>query len=96
MLSQVAQFAPQFEVELEDASVDLRAMFDSARKYGLPGPDTAFQQVSVRLDLHSSSDPDRVRALVTHAEMGCHAVRSLQNPVPVTMQASLNREPLEM
>ncbi len=96
MLSQVAQFAPQFEVEIEDASVDLRATFNSARKYGLPGGDTAFSKMEVRLDIRSGSDPDRVRALAAHAEMGCHAMRSLETPVPVSLAVTLNRETIEI
>jgi organic hydroperoxide reductase OsmC/OhrA len=96
MLSQVAQFAPQFEVEIEDASVDLRATFDSARKYGLSEEDTSFSKVEVRLDIRSGSDPERVRALAAHAEKGCHAVRSLEVPVPVSLAVTLNREALKI
>jgi len=96
MLSQVAQFAPMFDVEVEDASVDFRATFDSAAKYGLTDAPTAFEAVAIRLDVHSQSQPAKVKALLEHAEMGCHAVQSLENPVPVVLQATLNRVAVEL
>lgn len=96
MLSQVAQFAPQFDVEIEEASVDLRATFDSARKYGLPGPGTHFTNVAIRLDIRSGNDPAKIKSLLKHAEMGCHAARSFQEVVPVTLQATLNRESVDL
>ena len=94
MLSQVAQFAPEFNVILEEASVDLRATFDSAAKYGLSNNSTAFQQVVVKINLQSPTDPEQVRRLVAHAERGCHTSQTFLNPVPVTIEAQLNREPL--
>jgi organic hydroperoxide reductase OsmC/OhrA len=96
MVSQVAQFAPEFGVILEEASVDLRATFDSTQKYGLSQNPTAFQSVTIVVDIRSPSPIEQVQRLARHAEMGCHAAQSLQAPVPVATRFQLNRQPLEL
>jgi organic hydroperoxide reductase OsmC/OhrA len=95
MLSQLAQFAPLYNVILQEAAVDLRATFDSSAKYGLSENPTAFQKVTIQIDLKSPTDPDLVRQLVAHAERGCHASQTIQTPVPVQVEAHLNRELLD-
>jgi organic hydroperoxide reductase OsmC/OhrA len=90
----VAQFAPEFDVDLEDVHADVRATFDSSAKYGLPSRGTAFQQVTVRLTIKSPSPSGQVQKLVAHAEMGCHAAQSLREPVPVSFETRLNGEAL--
>lgn len=90
MLSQVAQFAPMFDVVVEDASVDLRVPFDSTAKYGLSSRSTAFQQAEFRLAIQSPSPIDDVLKLVEHAKIGCHASQSFSSTVPVTVTARIN------
>jgi uncharacterized OsmC-like protein len=96
MVSQVAQFSPEFDVVLDEVKIDLRAEFDSSDKYGFPGAGTAFQKATVKLSIASPSPIDRVRALIKHAEKGCHAVQSLRNPVPVSYDFDLNGETLKL
>ncbi|MEI8130844.1 MAG: OsmC family protein [Leptolinea sp.] len=91
MLSQVAQFAPYFNVILVDVNVDLRAEFDSAAKYGLPGPGTAFQKVIYKVNVVSPSPEDQVNALLQHAEQSCHTAQSFIQPVPVEVQATIKQ-----
>jgi organic hydroperoxide reductase OsmC/OhrA len=95
MLSQLAQFAPLYNVILQDAAVDLRATFDSSAKYGLSENPTAFEKVTIKIDIKSPSDPALVRQLVAHTERGCHASQTMQNPVPVAVEAHLNRALLD-
>lgn len=94
MVSQVAQFAPIYDVELLDVRVDLRATFDSTAKYGLSDHPTAFQKVAIQLEVKSSSAREQVEKLIAHAEMGCHAAQSFSAPVPVETQVTLNGERL--
>jgi organic hydroperoxide reductase OsmC/OhrA len=96
MLSQVAQFAPEYDVVLQEANVDLRASFDSSSKYGLSDASTAFQKMSIRIVVKSSSPVEQVQRLITHAERGCHAARSMREPVPVLIEAVVNGETLAM
>jgi hypothetical protein len=91
MLSQVAQFAPDFEVILVDVDVDLRAEFDSAIKYGLPGPGTAFQKVIYKINVVSPSPEEKVQALLQQAELNCHASQSFIHPVPVEVQTNIKQ-----
>lgn len=87
----MAQFAPIFDVVIEDVNVDLRATFDSVDKYGMSGSGTtAFQKVIFRLAVKSPSPQEQVRQLIEHSERGCHAAQSLRNPVPVEMEFSIN------
>jgi organic hydroperoxide reductase OsmC/OhrA len=95
MASQVAQFAPDFKVILEDVNVDVRAEFDSTAKYGLSQNDTAFQRVTFRLVIKSPSPLEQVRKLAAHAERGCHAGQSLAKPVPVSLALLINGEEVE-
>ncbi len=82
----MVQFAHLYEVILRNADVDLRATFDSADKFDLPGPGAAFQKVVVRLTIDSPSPREQVMALATHAERGCHAAQSIRQPVPVELE----------
>jgi len=96
MLSQVAQYAPMFEVIIEDATVDLRVTFDSTAKYRLSDSPTAFQNAIFKLNIHSPSSLDQVRALVEHAKMSCHASQSFSTPVPVSVSAFVNGEDIDI
>ncbi|MEJ5202597.1 MAG: OsmC family protein [Anaerolineales bacterium] len=90
MVSQVAQFAPEFDVILEEVSVDLRATFDSSAKYNLSDNPTAFQKVAIKLYVRSPSPLTQINRLIAHAEKGCHAAQSLRNPVDVIFEAQVN------
>jgi hypothetical protein len=89
MLSQVAQFAPYFDVILVDVDVDLRAEFDSAVKYGLPGPGTAFQKVIYKVNVVSPSPKEQVDALLQQAELNCHTSQSFIHPVSVEVVTTI-------
>jgi uncharacterized OsmC-like protein len=89
LLSQVAQFAPLYKVEIEDVDVDLRVEFDDAEKHGLPGPGAAFTNVVFKIKIKSSSPAEQVEKLLTHAERGCHAAQSLRAAVPVTVETEI-------
>ncbi len=85
----MVQFAPLYQVELWDVNVDLRAQFDDAEKYNLPGPGAAFQQVVYKLKVVSPSADEAIQILIQHAERGCHTAQSLRLPVPVSVEAEI-------
>ena len=82
-------------MEIHDADADLRASFSPADKLGIAGPDGAFQEVAVSLEIRSPAPAERVRQLVTHAERGCHATQSVRAEVPVRLLARLNGDDLD-
>jgi uncharacterized OsmC-like protein len=96
LITQLARFAPLYDVPLEDVQADVRAEFNIADKFGLEGPDGAFEQVTYALTLRSSAPPEQVRLLVEHAERACHAAQSLRQPVPFSLEVQLNDEPLPL
>lgn len=85
----MVQFAPFYQVQLNDISVDLRVQFDDAEKYNLPGPGAAFQSVTYKMKVVSSSANEDIQKLITHAERGCHTAQSLRMPIPVTVEADI-------
>jgi hypothetical protein len=96
MLTQVARFAPLYDVPIEDAEVDVRCGFDVADKLGLEGPGAAFDEVTFAVAIRSPAPPERVRHLVAHASRGCHAEQTIRKPVPVKTTATLNGEVLDL
>jgi organic hydroperoxide reductase OsmC/OhrA len=51
--------------------------------------------VALTLEVRSPSPPERVRALVAHADRGCHSSQSLRAEVPVRLGVRLNGNDLE-
>jgi len=93
-LTQVARFAPLYEVPVEDATADVRATFRNTEKYDVDDAPAYFEEVSIELALVSSAPSDAVRKLVSHAERACHAAQSLRHPVTIRLSGTLNRQPL--
>ena len=85
----MAQFAPLYDVILEDVHVDFRASFDDAEKHNLPGKSAAFESALYRVKVKSPSPMEQVERLLAHAERGCHTAASLQAPVPVTLETKI-------
>ncbi len=85
----MVQFAPLYQVELWDTSIDLRAQFDDSEKYNLPGPGAAFQQVIYKVKVSSPSPEEAINSLIQHAERGCHTAQSLREPVSVTIESEI-------
>jgi organic hydroperoxide reductase OsmC/OhrA len=48
------------------------------------------------LEIDSPADPAQVARVVKNAERGCFVMQALLNPVPVTGQTVLNRQPLAL
>jgi organic hydroperoxide reductase OsmC/OhrA len=82
-------------VELDDAKAEARGSFSPAEKFGFQAPVGAFQEVTILLELRSSTPHERVLELVAHAERACHTSQSLKAEVPVRLRARLNEVDLE-
>jgi uncharacterized OsmC-like protein len=96
LLTQMARFAPLYDVSLEEVQADVRAEFDIANKFGMEGPNGAFEHVTYAVTVRSSAPPEHVRLLIEHAERACHAAQSLRQPVPVLVEVHLNGQPLPL
>lgn len=96
LITQIARFAPLYDVPLEDVQADVRAEFDVAEKFGLEGPNGAFEQVTYVLTVRSVAPAEQVRLLIEHAERACHAAQSLRQPVSVSLEVRLNDHPLPL
>jgi len=96
LITQIARFAPLYDVPLEEVQADVRAEFNAADKFITDGPNGAFEQVTYALTVHSSAPPEQVRLLIEHAEGACHAAQSLRQTVPVSLEGQLNGQPLPL
>lgn len=90
----MVRFAPLYEVQIDDATADVRATFYNTEKYGVDDAPASFESVEIRLTIDSPASDDAVAKLVEHAERACHMAQSLRHPVPVAMKASHNAEPI--
>jgi hypothetical protein len=96
LITQIARFAPLYDVPLEEVQADVRAEFNAADKFITDGPHGAFEQVTYALTVRSSAPSERVRLLIEHAERACHAAQSLRQRVPVSLEVQLNGQPLPL
>ncbi len=96
LITQMARFAPLYDVPLEEVQADVQAEFDIADKFGMEGPSGAFEQVTYAITVSSSAPPEQVRLLVEHAERACHTAQSLRQPVPVSIEVHLNGQLLSL
>ena len=73
LITQMARFAPLYDVPLEEVQADVRAEFDIADKFGMAGPDSAFEHVTYTLTVRSSAwvmdTPPEAAGLVSHGEI---------------------------
>ena len=91
----MARFAPLYEVQIDDATADVRATFRNTEKYGVDDAPPYFDQVTIKLDIQSPASPEQVKKLAAHAERACHAAQSLRHPIPVSLETILNGARLE-
>jgi organic hydroperoxide reductase OsmC/OhrA len=86
----VARFAPLYDVPILDAAADVRATFFNTEKYDVDVEAPYFERIDIRLNIDSTAPPEKVSSLARHAERACHAAQSFRQPIPVTLEATLN------
>ncbi|GAC1299660.1 MAG: hypothetical protein NVS3B14_15060 [Ktedonobacteraceae bacterium] len=96
LITQMARFAPLYDIPLEEVQADVRAEFNAADKFVTDDSNGAFEQVTYVLTVRSSAPAEQVRLLIEHAERACHAAQSLRQPVSVSLQVHLNGELLPL
>jgi organic hydroperoxide reductase OsmC/OhrA len=90
MLTQLTRFASVMEVELREATMDVRASFRTAEKYGIGRGGSAMDALSYTIGLATGAAQGRVVELVRRAEAACHAANSLR--APITARLLVNGE----
>ena len=75
----MARFAPLYQVEIQDATVDVRGSFSPAEKFGFQAPVGALEEGD---DCAGGAQPH-------------HSSQSLRAEVPVRLLARLNGDELE-
>jgi uncharacterized OsmC-like protein len=83
LLTQLARFAPLYEVPIDDATADIRATFRNTEKYDVDDAPAHFEEVAVKLEIVSPASVEQVQRLAAHAEPACHAAQSLRHAIPV-------------
>lgn len=89
MLTQLTRFASVAAIEITKASMDVRASFPTAEKYGIAGPEgSAMEELSYLIDLETTASQERVGEVVRRAESACHAANSLRAPISARVRVN--------
>jgi uncharacterized OsmC-like protein len=91
MFSQLARFASQSEVRIEDAEMDLRMTYDLTGKLRTRDFSSMAQGLSYVFKLKSPALVEKVIRVVQLADKGCHTVNSMRKKhLPVSGKLVLN------
>ncbi len=96
LITQMARFAPLYDVPLEEVRADVRAEFTITGKFDVEEGSGAFDRVTYAVQVQSPAPWEQVRLLIEHAERACHAAQSLRASVPVVLDVELNGEALPL
>jgi hypothetical protein len=84
MFSQLARYASQLDIEIEDAEMDIRMTYDTRGKLLLADVSPGCNDLTYIFKIQSSAPSVKVREMLRLIEKGCHTINSLKNPVPVS------------
>lgn len=96
MFSQLARYASQLDVEIEDAEMDIRMSYDTRGKLLLADISPQCQELTYVLKVKSPAPPEKVQEMVRLIEKGCHTINTIRNPVPVSGKLVLNDQELDL
>ena len=83
MFSQLARYASQLDIEIEDAEMDIRMTYDTRGKLLLADVSPGCKELAYIFKIQSPAPSDKVQEMLGMIEKGCHTINSLKNPVPV-------------
>ena len=83
MFSQLARYASQLDIEIEDAEMDIRMTYDTRGKLLLEDVSPGCRELAYVFKIKSPAPSDKVKEMLRLIEQGCHTINSLKNPVPV-------------
>lgn len=84
MFSQLTRYASQLDIEIEDAEMDIRMIYDSRGKLLLEDVSPGCRELTYVFKIQSPAPSAKIQELLAMIEKGCHTINSLRNPVPVT------------
>lgn len=83
MFSQLARYASQLDIEIEDAEMDIRMTYDTRGKLLLADVSPGCNDLTYIFKIQSPAPLEKVQEMLALIEKGCHTINSLKNPVPV-------------
>ena len=83
MFSQLARYASQLDIEIEDAEMDIRMTYDSRGKLLLADVSPGCNDLTYIFKIQSPAPSEKIQEMLRLIEKGCHTINSLKNPVPV-------------
>lgn len=90
MFSQLARYASELDVPIEDAEMDIRMTYDTRGKLLLAEVSPGAQRVEYLFEIKSPAPPEKIRELVRLIEKGCHTINTVRQPVPVSARVLHN------
>jgi OsmC-like protein len=84
MFSQLARYASQLDIEIEDAEMDIRMTYDTRGKLLLADVSPGCRDVNYVFKIKSPAPSAKIQELLAMIERGCHTINSLRSPVPVS------------
>lgn len=83
MFSQLARYASQLDIEIEDAEMDIRMTYDTRGKLLVADVSPGCNDLTYIFKIQSPAPSEKVQEMLRLIEQGCHTINSLKNPVPV-------------
>ncbi len=96
MFSQLARYASELDVQIDDAEMDIRMNYDTRGKLRLADVSPACQDLSYVFKIRSPAPPEKVKEMVNLIERGCHTMNTIKNPIPVTGKLVHNGQEFEV
>lgn len=90
MFSQLARYASELDIAIEDAEMDIRMSYDTRGKLLLADVSPAAQQLEYTFEIKSPAPADRIRELVRLIDKGCHTINTIRHPTPVSAKVIHN------
>lgn len=84
MFSQLARYASELDIQVEDAEMDIRMTYDTRGKLQLEDISPACRDLTYVFKIKSPAPSEKVQQLAQMIEKGCHTINSLRAPVPVS------------
>ena len=84
MFSQLARYASELNIPIEDAEMDIRMSYDTRGKLLLADVSPAAQQLEYTFEIKSPAPADKIRELIRLIDKGCHTINTIRHPTPVT------------
>lgn len=96
MFSQLARYAAELDIQIDDAEMDIRMTYDTRGKLQLADVSPACKELAYVFKINSPAPAERVKELIHLIDRGCHTINTIRNPVPVSGKVVHNGQELEI